>query len=315
MAVVWVIGAILAIATIVFVVESGIWCPLLGIALFIVSILGAIEVYKPPYKRENILLDEIVGLGVSAVFLLCSLIAAYFSLIKGIGYSGENNLKTLLGVAILFIVTFVGLICFKRSKFQEELERIRKQEENEYKQRKKNLEKAKDRFAVLEKNFLKIVSQRILLDSNIWMNSEYDVLFYELTNALKSANSVIMMPGIQFDEIGNLKNSPDENKRNASRTALKRIEAAQQQNILLLQGVKPVASRYAYADPEFIKYVLYEAAELPNCSGSIFVTDDRELRIRINAIVKERLNKDIFIVSGKDIKETAEQIFKLRRII
>lgn len=163
--------------------------------------------------------------------------------------------------------------------------------------------------------FDKIFARRILFDSNIWMNGDYDVLFTESFISIKKMHSQIMMPGIQFDEIENLKNSPDESKKYAARCALKRIELAQQKGILALHGVGVDAKRYAYADPEFIKYLLFEAAQLPECSGSVFVTDDRALRIRVKAVVKERLGKEVLVLSGEEIFELANMIASARAVI
>ena len=167
----------------------------------------------------------------------------------------------------------------------------------------------------LTNSFDNIFSRRILFDSNIWMNSNYDDLFAESFASIKKMNSQIMMPGIQLDEIENLKNSSDDTKKYAARCALKRIELAQQEGILALSGVGVDSKKYAYADPEFIKYLLHEAAELPEFSGSVFVTDDRALRIRINAVVKEQLGKEILVLSGEDLFEMVVALASEREVV
>ena len=163
--------------------------------------------------------------------------------------------------------------------------------------------------------FDKIFARRILFDSNIWMNGDYDVLFTESFISIKKMHSQIMMPGIQLDEIENLKNSSDESKKYAARCALKRVELAQQKGILALHGVGVGAKKYAYADPEFIKYLLFEASQLPECAGSVFVTDDRALRIRVKAVVKERLEKEVLVLSGEEIFELVNIIASARAVI
>ena len=163
--------------------------------------------------------------------------------------------------------------------------------------------------------FDKIFARRILFDSNIWMNSNYDALFKESFMCIKKMHSQIMMPGIQLDEIENLKNSLDDTKKYAARLALKRIELAQQKGIIALHGVGVGAKKCAYADPEFIKYLLFEATQLPECSGSVFVTDDRALRIRVKAVVKERLEKEILVLSGEDIFELVTIIASARVVV
>lgn len=125
----------------------------------------------------------------------------------------------------------------------------------------------------------------VVIDSNIWMNYDYDDLFNSLELYLSKSNHVIKIPQVQFDEIVNLKNLPYGNvKSKLARCALSRIERLQNSNVIKIIPLGFDAEKDAYADPEIIKLLIEATDEYKNLA---LITDDRELRIRANQLVSD----------------------------
>lgn len=129
------------------------------------------------------------------------------------------------------------------------------------------------------------LSDLVVIDSNIWMNYDYDDLFNSLESYLSKSNNVIKIPQVQFDEIVNLKNLPYSNfKSKLARCALSRIERLQNSNVIKIIPLGFDAEKDAYADPEIIKLLIKATDEYDNL---LLITDDRELRIRANQLVSD----------------------------
>lgn len=138
----------------------------------------------------------------------------------------------------------------------------------------------------------------VLLDSNIWMGKNYDDLFDGLEVFLQKSKQAIKLLKVQFDEIVNLKDLPyKEEKSQAARLALSRIEKFQKLKIVDIDKVGIIAQKKAYADPEILKLLLN-----PNNIFEKFhlIADDRELRIRANALVPD--DNSITIMNGEEIR-------------
>lgn len=120
----------------------------------------------------------------------------------------------------------------------------------------------------------------LVIDSNIWMNEAYDAVFLTLNVLCKQMSYKLVLFGVQFDEISNIKkatNYGDErNKR--SRIAINRIESLQKEGLLTIQPISLDAERGAYADPLLVKILSTESRKGVKCT---FISDDKELRIRV----------------------------------
>lgn len=151
-----------------------------------------------------------------------------------------------------------------------------------------------------EQSWEKRLTSLIIVDSNIWMQQEYGVFFRNLEWVMKRFSSNIKMSSIQFDEIVNLKDLPYANpKSKLARCALARIEAFQITGLIEIIPMKFEANKYAYADPDIIKFLVDSSREY---SVMTLVSDDRELRIRTNQIVKDKSKTDFLSITGQDLE-------------
>lgn len=119
-----------------------------------------------------------------------------------------------------------------------------------------------------------------VIDSNIWMNEDYDSFFTLLEAVGRREGFVIDLYGPQFDEIANVKKATsygeDRNKR--SRLAINRVEHMQKQGRMTIKPVTVDAKRGAYADPLLVKLIDAQARAGKSCT---FFSDDKELRVRV----------------------------------
>lgn len=126
----------------------------------------------------------------------------------------------------------------------------------------------------------KLLGDCLIIDSNIWMNKQYDSFFQTLGLAIAASGVAYTLPGVQFDEICNIKKrtSFDDPRSRAARLAIDRIEQLQKGGLLRIDGIKLDAIRGAYADPELIKYLV---SALEQKRLVCFIADDKELRVRV----------------------------------
>lgn len=151
-----------------------------------------------------------------------------------------------------------------------------------------------------EQSWEKRLTSLIIVDSNIWMQQDYNSFFRNLEWVMTRFSSTIKMSSIQFDEIVNLKDLPYANpKSKLARCALARIEAFQKTGLIEIIPMKFEANKYAYADPDIIKFLVDSSREY---SVMTLVSDDRELRIRTNQIVKDKSRTDFLSITGQDLE-------------
>lgn len=151
-----------------------------------------------------------------------------------------------------------------------------------------------------EQSWEKRLTSLIIVDSNIWMQQDYNSFFRNLERVMTRFSSTIKMSSIQFDEIVNLKDLPYANpKSKLARCALARIEAFQKTGLIEIIPMKFEANKYAYADPDIIKFLVDSSREY---SVMTLVSDDRELRIRTNQIVKDKSRTDFLSITGQDLE-------------
>jgi len=130
------------------------------------------------------------------------------------------------------------------------------------------------------KDFENYLQQFLVIDSNIWMNENYDSFFLLLGVACNNQNCKLILYGPQFDEISNIKKNSTfgKGKNKSARIAINRIEEFQKNNRLKIEPVTIDAQRGAYADPMLVKLITKKSREGHQCT---FISDDIELRVRI----------------------------------
>lgn len=159
-----------------------------------------------------------------------------------------------------------------------------------------------------EQSWGKRLTSLIIIDSNIWMQQEYSRFFRDLEWVMKRFSSNIKMSSIQFDEIVNLKDLPYANpKSKLARCALARIEAFQKMGLIEIITMKFEANKYAYADPDIINFLVDSSREY---SVMTLVSDDRELRIRTNQIMKDKSKSDFLSITGQDLEKKVSNYHK-----
>lgn len=191
-------------------------------------------------------------------------------------------------------------------------EKMRLKEEKEEKERKENELKAiesikfhtircKKEVLKLEEVWAERFNSLIVIDSNIWMEQEFARFFEKLEWVMEKFSSTITMSSVQFDEIINLKNLPYSNpKSKLARCALARIEHFQKQDLIDIIPMQLEASKYAYADPDIIKFLVKSSSEY---SFMTLVSNDRELRIRTNQILKDKSKSKFLSITGDDLNK------------
>jgi len=131
-----------------------------------------------------------------------------------------------------------------------------------------------------------LVQRTAILDSNIWMNPELDAFFRRLRTRLNESSRTLTLFGPQFDEMCNIKDrEPFASKKGRlARLALSRIETLQELGMLRVDPLVLQADPKAYADP----LILILIHQLTSKGEDVhFVSDDRELRIRVREFAKD----------------------------
>lgn len=130
----------------------------------------------------------------------------------------------------------------------------------------------------------------LIIDSNIWMNDQFDDFFSALIIAMKQAGKGMKISSPQLDEICNIKRNSEyrSSQSKSSRCALKRIEVFQINDLLHACSIDAEAKKTVHVDPLLIETVLKQLKEGITTS---FVTNDVELRIRLRALASTHLDK------------------------
>lgn len=147
-----------------------------------------------------------------------------------------------------------------------------------------------------------ILCECLVVDSNIWMNEDYDSFFIALEDSLRKNNEIIKLYGPQFDEICNIKTKykygSDKSRR--ARLAIARIDAFQVANLLTITPITIQSDKNAYADPLILRLLITAAKSNEKIC---FITDDKELRIRAREVCRLSSSKknNINIIDIDDI--------------
>jgi hypothetical protein len=151
----------------------------------------------------------------------------------------------------------------------------------------------------------------LIIDSNIWMNEEYDALFVCLRESTLKSKKTIVVFGPQFDEICNLKRTTsykDESNQRA-RLAINRIEKLQKERLLRIEPVTIEAVKGAYADPLIVQLLISEAQ---NARSICFVSDDKELRVRVREHLRHLPRGRAKIVEIQDFEKELSTVASMK---
>ncbi|MDW6004179.1 DUF3824 domain-containing protein [Vibrio mangrovi] len=211
-----------------------------------------------------------------------------------------------LGAAVAAYAGKKGYDYYSEEKEKEKRDR-RARERQQYEEK---VSKAKLASEAFESQWGERFESLLLVDSNIWMNRDYEDFFKNLEWVMSRFESSIKMSSVQFDEMINLKNLPYDNpKSKLARCALARIEYFQNIDLIEIIPMGLNAKKNAYADPDIIE-ILVDSLKLH--SAMTLVSDDRELRIRANQILKDKQAPDFKSIMGtelhKEMKEYQENI-------
>ena len=171
--------------------------------------------------------------------------------------------------------------------------------------------------AALDFLLREVLLHGLVLDSNIWMNGEYEA-FFEVLDWLAmqgyGANPTrrLILPKVQFDEICLKKTSTEFGtpSNQAARIALGRIERLQVSRLLQVDASFEAERRHG--DPQLLKLLSSLASD-----GVIirFVSDDMELRIRAREILsKYSASKWKFLEMKNDILPECDVVIAASKV-
>jgi hypothetical protein len=159
---------------------------------------------------------------------------------------------------------------------------------------------AKAANACLRKFHKEVLAPSLVIDSNIWMNEEYDLFFRVLGRCVREASTQLVLYGPQFDEICNikLKSRYGDDRNQRARLAINRIEDFQKGNLLRIEPVTIDPNRSAYADPMIVKLLVADAKRVDRVC---FISDDKELRIRVREHLRAAAPDRFAIIEGPEL--------------
>lgn len=152
-----------------------------------------------------------------------------------------------------------------------------------------------------EKILAEIVKHPIIIDTNIWMDSDLDCFWQDIYMQCFKQKQRIIVPSSVYDEIIRLKKDnpsveqihmarlgfmPHEGKGFKARLALKRIKMFSDAD-LLDTNIKKVSNPYAYADVDIIN-LCERLQNEANTKKFSLITNDKDLIIRTRHILNEQ---------------------------
>ena len=148
-----------------------------------------------------------------------------------------------------------------------------------------------------ERILVEIVKYPIIIDTNIWMDSDLDCFWQDLYMQCFKQKQKIIVPSTVYDEIIRLKKDnpsveqfqyfvPHEGKGFKARLALKRIKMFSDADLLHI-NIKKVSNPYAYADIDIINLCERLQNETTTKMFSL-ITNDKDLSIRTRHILNDQ---------------------------
>jgi hypothetical protein len=131
------------------------------------------------------------------------------------------------------------------------------------------------------------------------MKPEYNVFFEILSRVLRENSIKLILFAPQFDEICNIKKkrSYEESGNKRARLAINRIESFQKDDLIIIAPITIDAAPGVYADPLIVKLFINAAKKGQKCN---FISDDKELRIRVREHLRQNAMDEFQIIELKE---------------
>jgi len=173
---------------------------------------------------------------------------------------------------------------------------------------------AKDAAETLRYFHDTVLAPCLVIDSNIWMNEDYNDFFHVLRRSAIEQSTQLVLYGPQFDEICNIKKTVGyEGKKNRrARIAINRIEAFQKDDLLRIEPLAINPDNTAHADPLIIRLLVAEAKTAK--TSLCFVSDDKELRIRVREHLRRVALNRFTIVEMDSLLRNCANIIKAENL-
>jgi len=154
---------------------------------------------------------------------------------------------------------------------------------------------SKNKYKDLKNNFIgSLENATVYIDSNIYM----DERFTELFDLLLEHTFDILLLEVQYQEIYRCKKSDQPEKAKSARRAFYYIDKLQEQGSLRIEGLDIQDVKKAYADPELIERIIKDLKQGKNI---VFITEDRDLKIRLRGqLKKESLDGKKIVIYSYD---------------
>ena len=265
--------------------------------------------------------EEVIGRGCGCLIVVVVVLFIF----------DPNSLRETLwsiGSIIEFIVTWVaiigaiiGVIYFiywitttyaNKKKLEENKEKLRLAEESRQQEEKSRQREIKSKAKTFLKSFSKLLTECFVIDSNIWMNENYDAFFDVLEEECNKNNYTLALFGPQFDEMTNIKKSSDygDDRNRRARIAINRIETFQKIGRLNIKPVSVDSKKGAYADPLIVKLLTTQARNGLECT---FISDDKELRVRVRQHLNDNAKGTWKIVEIEDLLQGCSDVVESRK--
>lgn len=186
----------------------------------------------------------------------------------------------------------------RRDRLAAEAQRLTAEEQAEQDRRRLEGERAQARRYRAKLDALIAASDRVYLDTNVWMNAEYVPNLELLLEALAAQERRIGIHERAFDEIVNLKDTGGRIRAFRGRSALRLIEDWQKRGTLHVVPTPGDGARWHYD-----RVLLRLVTEDRKAGRRVLVaTDDRELRIRLRELARTGgANCGLEVISGADL--------------
>jgi len=163
----------------------------------------------------------------------------------------------------------------------------------------KGLEEKKEQILIqyegLKNKFISsLENATVYIDSNIYMDERFTKLF----DLLLEYRFDILLLEVQYQEIYKCKNSDQPKKAKSARRAFCCIDKLQEQGTLTIEGLAIQPEKKAYADPKLIERIIKDLKQDKNI---VFITEDRDLKIRLRGqLKKENLDEKQIVIFSYD---------------
>lgn len=189
----------------------------------------------------------------------------------------------------------------KREELIKEQEREQERKKQEYNSKK------------FESEIVRLIKDHtIIIDTNLWMDYEYENFFGGLLNILNRYDYILNLCGAQFDEICNIRKKPKDDEQGLkANKAIKRIEKYQVEKVLTINSISCHEKKDAYADPAILEYLI---SEYPKNGGIALITKDKGLRVRARQIFENNGCSNYRVFDGNGLNNLAESFCLINNI-